>query len=200
MYKDMLWISKNFYEYIWITWLRIAGVNVRFRATVIAAALIWLSVRVGCTGSLGMWLSAPNVPVMSAHNACNRLNLCPAGPAMVISAARNMLYTTRISAAKPFVTYAADIDCHCCNHRRHGAWVPVRVRYLVMSGLPLCRSVESSSLSSEPWPWLAGGHPLLEIFQDMGRTVANPRLPGRVWGHWHSIVAPNGLGPFYCGH
>ena len=34
MYEDMLWISKNFYEYIWITWLRIAGagVNVQFRS------------------------------------------------------------------------------------------------------------------------------------------------------------------------
>ena len=26
---------------------------------------------------------APNVPVMSSHNACNMLNLCPTGPAQV---------------------------------------------------------------------------------------------------------------------
>jgi hypothetical protein len=65
-------------------------------------------------------LSAPNVPVMSAHSACNRHNLCPADPALVISASRNMPDATSISAAKAFVTYTADIACDCRNHRRHG--------------------------------------------------------------------------------
>ena len=116
IWKDLCGYERISHEYVWgyvvdikeFLWIYLDNLTqdrwrrgqcpipVRGPATVIAAALIWLSVRVGCTqaGSLGMWLSAPNVPVMSAHNACNRLNLCPAGPAMVISAASNMLQNT----------------------------------------------------------------------------------------------------------
>ncbi len=63
-----------------------------------------------CMHEIQHLIVCPHVLVMSTHSACNRLNLslCPAGLALLISAASNMPYATSKSSALSSVDIFSD--------------------------------------------------------------------------------------------